>query len=265
MELGDGRRFRGRGALVTGGSSGIGLGAARRLVAEGAAVLVVGRTPEKVAAAERELRALAQAAWAGSGGPVPAVAGRVADVTDPAAMERAAADAEALAGGLHVLVAAAGIDGEGKDALALDPETFARVMDVNVRGLLLASQATARRMTAGGGSIVLVASVNAFQTETGFADYNASKGAAVLLARSLALDLAPRGIRVNAVCPGYVRTPMTEAYLADPAMLAGILGHIPLGRVASPDEIAATIAFLASPEASYITGSSVIIDGGRSA
>ena len=153
---------------------------------------------------------------------------------------------------------------EAKDALELDAGTFARVMDVNVRGLLLASRAAARRMP-DGGAIVLLASVNAFQTEARFADYNASKGAAVLLTRTLAIDWAARGIRVNAVCPGYVRTPMTEAYLADPATLAGILSHVPLGRVSSPDEIAATIAFLASPEAAYITGSSVIIDGGRSA
>lgn len=264
MELGDGRRFRGRGALVTGGSSGIGLGAARRLAAEGASVLLVGRTPAKVAAAEAEVRGVAEAAWAGRGDPVPQVRGLVADVTDPAAMEAAADAAHALAGRLDVLVGAAGIDGEGRDALELDPAVFARVMDVNVRGLLVASQAAARRMT-GGGAIVLVASVNAFQTEARFADYNASKGAAVLLARTLALDWAERGIRVNAICPGYVRTPMTEAYLDDPATLAGILAHVPLGRVATPDEIAATIVFLASPEAAYITGSSVIIDGGRSA
>jgi NAD(P)-dependent dehydrogenase (short-subunit alcohol dehydrogenase family) len=264
MELGDGRRFRGRGALVTGGSSGIGLGAARRLVAEGASVLLVGRTPAKVAAATEEVRAVAAAAWAGRGEPVPAVEGLVADVTDEAAMEAAADAVVALAGRLDVLVGAAGIDGEAKDALELDAGTFARVMDVNVRGLLLASRAAARRMP-DGGAIVLLASVNAFQTEARFADYNASKGAAVLLTRTLAIDWAERGIRVNAVCPGYVRTPMTEAYLADPATLAGILSHVPLGRVSSPDEIAATIAFLASPEAAYITGSSVIIDGGRSA
>ena len=182
-------------------------------------------------------------------------------------MDAAAAAAAALGRRLDVLVAAAGIDGEAKDALDLDPATFARVLDVNVRGLLLATQSAARIMTAdgAGGSVVLVASVNAFQTERHFADYNASKGAAVLLARSLAIDLADRRIRVNALCPGYVRTPMTEPYLSDPATLAEIVSHIPLGRVSDPDELAATIAFLASDEASYITGSAVIVDGGRSA
>ena len=226
--------------MVTGGSSGIGLGAARRLAAEGANVHLVGRDPAKVRAAITATHAEAL--------PGARVDGAVADVTHPGAMDAAVAAAVALGGRLDVLVAAAGIDGEGKDALELDPGAFAKVLDVNVRGLFLASQSAARAMSSdgAGGSIVLVASVNAFQTERHFADYNASKGAAVLLARSLAVDLADRGIRVNAICPGYVRTPMTEPYLADPATLADIVGHIPLGRVSDPDEIAATIAFLAS-------------------
>jgi NAD(P)-dependent dehydrogenase (short-subunit alcohol dehydrogenase family) len=267
LRLGDGRRFRGRAALVTGGSSGIGLAAARRLAAEGAAVLVVGQDRERLDAAVAAVRAEAAACARAGGSRAAPVAGRLGDVTDPASMETAAVDAAGLIGRLDVLVAAAGIDGEGQDVLELDPATFARVLDVNARGLLLSGQAAARRMVAGGegGSVVLVASVNAFQAEPRFADYNASKGAAVLLARSMAIDLADRGVRVNAVCPGYVRTRMTEPYLADPAALEGILGHIPLRRVAEPDEIAATIAFLASAEASYITGSAVIIDGGRSA
>ena len=264
MTLGDGRRFRGRGVLVTGGSSGIGLAAARRLAVEGASVVLVGRTPAKVAAAKQEITRAVAAEWAGRRELEPVVDGRVADVTDPAAMAEAADAVLAIAGRFDVLVAAAGVDGEGKDALDLDPAVFARVMDVNVGGLLVASQAAARRMT-DGGAIVLVSSVNAVATEAHFADYNASKGAAVLLARSLAIDWAARDIRVNAVCPGYVRTPMTEAYLDDPATLEEILSNVPMGRVADADEIAAAIAFLASPEASYITGSSFIVDGGRSA
>lgn len=181
MNLGDGRRFRGRTALVTGGSSGIGLAAAVRLAAEGASVLIVGRTPDK-AAAEVRLREVAEAAWAGLGEPVPCVEARVGD---PAAMRAAAAAAAEPTGRLDVLVASAGIDGEGKDALELDRDVFARVMDVNVRGLLIACQAAAPRMPDGGS--------------------------------------------------------------------------------ADPDEIAAGIAFLASTDASFVTGSSLVIDGGRSA
>ena len=174
-------------------------------------------------------------------------------------------------------MAAAGIDGEAKDVLDLDPENFAKVLDVNVRGLFVAGQAAARCMTSdtanaarsgghrSGGAIVFVASVNGLQAEPGFADYNASKGGAVLLARSMGRDLARRGVRVNAVCPGYVHTPMTMAYLDDPDTLATINSGIPIGRVAHPDEIAAVIAFLASDEASYITGSAIVVDGGRTA
>lgn len=251
-------RFAGRTALVTGGSSGIGLAAARRLAREGAAILILGRDPRRIEGALAELRAAVPGAT---------VAGRPGDVTDPADVAAAVDEAARLGLRLDVLVASAGVDGEGRDVLDLDPAAFARILDVNVRGLFLAGQAAARRMAGDGkgGSIVLLASVNGLAAEPGFVDYNTSKGGAVLLARSMARDLAGRGVRVNAVCPGYVRTPMTEACLADPASLAAIVAGVPLGRVAEPDEIAAVIAFLASDEASYVTGSAIVVDGGRTA
>ena len=255
-------RFAGKAALVTGGASGIGLAAARRLAREGAAVLIADLGPDRLARAVGIVMEEAKAAGAGA-----FVEGFEGDVTDPRAMEGAAAAAAGLAGRLDVVVACAGIDGQGRDVLDLDPEAFARVLDVNLRGLFLAAQAGARLMTADGqgGSIVLMASVNGLiADEPRFADYNASKGGAVLLARSMAVDLATRGIRVNAVCPGYVRTPMTQGYLADPAALSAILAHVPIGRVADPEEIASVIAFLASDEASYITGAAIVVDGGRS-
>ncbi len=255
-------RFQGRTALVTGGTSGIGFAAALRLARDGAAVVIVSRDLERCQHAERALRDAAPGA---------AIHAIAADTTDPAAMANAVAQAAAPSAHnrLDILVAAAGIDGEAKDVLDLDPENFGRVLDVNIRGLFIAGQAAARSMTqnadASGGAIVLVASVNGLQAEPGFADYNASKGGAVLLARSMGRDLAGRGVRVNAVCPGYVRTPMTQAYLDDPETLAQINRGIPMGRVAHPDEIAAVIAFLASDEASYITGSAIVVDGGRTA
>ncbi|MEI8333722.1 MAG: SDR family oxidoreductase, partial [Chloroflexota bacterium] len=178
---------------------------------------------------------------------------------------RAATDAAARLGRrLDVCVAAAGIDGAGRNALDLDVDGFRRVLDVNVVGLFIAARAAAERMAADGdgGAIVVVASVNGLIAEADFADYNASKGGAVLLARSLARDLAPRGIRVNAICPGYTRTPMTAGYLDDPDTLARIVGRIPLGRVAEPDEIAGAVAFLCSDDASYVTGASLVVDGG---
>ncbi len=251
-------RFAGRTALVTGGTSGIGHATARRLAREGAAVLVVGRDADRADAVVAELRALT---------PAPAAA-FIADTTDEAAMERAADEALALGrsfgGRLDLCVASAGIDGLAQPALELDVAHFRRVLDVNVVGLFLAARAAAARMAADGlgGSIVLNASVNAFLAEPHFADYNASKGGALMLARTLAKDLAGSNIRVNAICPGYTRTPMTAPYLDDPQVHAEIVARIPLGRVADPDETAAAIAFLPSPDASYVTGAALIVDGG---
>jgi meso-butanediol dehydrogenase/(S,S)-butanediol dehydrogenase/diacetyl reductase len=251
-------RFAGKTALITGGTSGIGLAAAERLAAEGAAVFILGRDAARLQAALDHLRATVPGAH---------VDGATVDVTDAQAVSAATDRAARLGRRLDVMVAAAGIDGEGRDVLDLDPANFARVMATNVTGMFTAAQAAARRMTADGegGSIVLIASVNGLAAEPGFADYNTSKGGAVLLARSMGRDLARRNVRVNAVCPGYTKTPMTQASLDDPQALNEILAAIPMGRPAEPAEIAAVIAFLASQEASYVTGSAIVVDGGRTA
>ena len=257
-------RFVGRSALVTGGSSGIGLATAHRLVREGAAVLIVGRRPDKVSDAVGELRVVAAEVAEACGREPAQVIGASLDVTDEESV-RVAADAAARMGRrLDICVAAAGIDGAAQNALDLSVDDFRAVLDVNVMGLFITARAAAERMAADGegGAIVLVASVNGLIAEPEFADYNASKGGAVMLARSLARDLAARGIRVNALCPGYTRTPMTEAYLADPETRETILARIPLGRAAYPDEIAAVAAFLCSDDASYVTGSVIVADGG---
>ncbi len=144
----------------------------------------------------------------------------------------------------------------------LDPAHFRRVLDVNVLGTFHVAQSAARRMP-DGSAIVVNASVNALRPEPGFADYNASKGGVVMLARTLARELGARGFWVTAVCPGYVRTRMTAQYLDDADTAAQLLAEIPAGRFGEADEVAALVSFLASHQASYMNGSVVTIDGGR--
>lgn len=243
-------RHDGRRVVVSGGTSGIGLATARRLAEEGARVWIMGSRPGTVA---RALDALPGAAG-----------GSACDVTDQAAVEREVARAAAEMGGIDAAFVNAGIDGQGAPVLELDVATFRRVLDVNVVGAFLVARAAARAMGRGG-AIVVNASVNGLRAEAGYADYNASKAAAVMLAKTMALDLADRGIAVTAVCAGYVTTPMTEASLEDPVAREEILGAIPAGRAGEAEEVAALVSFLASPDAAYMTGAAVTIDGGRSA
>ena len=236
--------------LISGGTSGIGLATARRLIADGARVWVLGSTKRTVSAALGEL-------------PSDAAGGCACDVSRDEEVDRAVRRALDFLGRLDSVFVNAGIDGQGQPALELDAVHFRRVLEVNLLGAFLVARAAGRAMD--GGAIVLNASVNGLRAEPGFADYNASKGGVVMLARTLARDLGGQGFWVTAVCPGYVRTPMTESYIDDPVIAVELLAEIPSGRFGEADEVAAVVAFLASPEASYMNGSVVTIDGGRSA
>jgi meso-butanediol dehydrogenase / (S,S)-butanediol dehydrogenase / diacetyl reductase len=238
----------GKRVVVTGGTSGIGEATSRRFLDEGARVAAIAVGADEVAtAAER----------------IPGIEALLCDVADAAAVEDAFAKIDELLGGVDVLVANAGISIR-KPFLEIDPADWQRVLDVNLTGVFHCAQQAARRMMAGdGGVILMTASTNGLTGHEYYADYNASKAGVILLARTMALELAP-SVRVNAVCPGYVLTPMQKAEYT-PEMLEQVNAAIPLGRHAKPEEIAALYAFLASDEGAYFTGAVISMDGGETA
>ena len=239
----------GKRIVVTGGTSGIGEATSRRLIAEGARVVALAVGEREIETAHERIAGLEAAL--------------LCDVADEAQVVRAFGRVDELLGGVDVLVANAGISIRAP-FLEIRAEDWRRVLDVNLTGVFHCAQQAARRMDAGdGGVILMTASTNGLTGHPFYADYNASKAGVILLARTMALELAPK-IRVNAVCPGYVLTPMQEAEYT-PAMLAAVDAGIPLGRHARTDEIASLFAFLASEESTYLTGAVISIDGGETA
>jgi len=234
--------------IVSGGTSGLGHATAEYLSNLGARVWILGSSESTLTAALKGLD-VAGGGWA--------------DAADEPAVIAAVAEAVESLGGLDGAFVNAGMDGEDKHAQELSADHFRRVLDVNVVGAFVLAREAAKAMEEDGGAIVINASVNGERAEKGFADYNASKAAAISLAQSLALDLSDRRVAVTAICPGYVRTRMTESYLNDPAVAEELVADIPAGRFGEPEEIARLVAFLLDPGSSYMTGSVVAIAGGR--
>jgi NAD(P)-dependent dehydrogenase (short-subunit alcohol dehydrogenase family) len=237
--------------LVSGGSSGIGKATVRRLLEEGCRVHLSGIDPQEVAEALAELS------------PLGVVGATSCDVADEANVERLVAEAERELGSIDILINNAGI--ARKDAfLEIDVATWDRMLRVNLRGMFLMAQAVARRMVSRGtGVIVNMASTNALGGEAEFAHYNASKGGVLQLTRTMAVELGRHGIRVNCLCPGFIRTSMNDA-ISDAAFVEAYeRDKIPLGRVGTPEEVAAAYAFLASDDASFIHGEALVVDGGQ--
>lgn len=243
-------RLANKTALITGGSSGIGLATARRFVAEGAKVAITGRDAGRLEAAARDLGPNAQAL--------------VADVTDIAATEAAVARAAERFGKLDILFANAGIPG-ATPAGATKPEVFEQVIRTNLTGVFFTVQAALQHLN-DGASIILNGSVISVLGNPGYSAYAASKAGVRAMARVLASELSPRGIRVNVVSPGATRTPIWGAALATPdaerAFEARIAATTPLGHIGEPENIASTVLFLASDEAAHIQGQELFVDGG---
>jgi len=247
-------KLQGKSALITGAAQGIGLACAQAFALEGAAVMLADRDEAQGrAAAERLAQSGARAAF-------------VACDVSRGAQVQAAVDATVKAfGRLDILVANAGIV-HACEFLDLKEEDFQRVLDVNLKGVFLAGQAAARQMVkqGGGGAIINMSSVNAVMAIPNQVPYVVSKGAINQLTKVMALSLAPHAIRVNGIGPGTILTELARtAVLGNREAERKILSRTPLGRMGEPSEIASVAAFLASDEASYLTGQTLYPDGGR--
>jgi len=237
--------FSGKIAVVTGGANGIGAATARVLAQGGARVAIFDLEPADPAAAGARL-----------GG-----AGYAVDVTDRASLERALDQT----GPPDIVIANAGIGAE-EEFGATTEETWQRTLAVNLTGVFLTLQAAAERMKPRRrGAMVITASTNSYDGEALLTAYNASKAGLLGLLHTAANELGPYGIRLNAVCPGLIRTRLTERHFSHPQVLKDYFRHVPLGRGGDPEEVANASAFLASGLASYITGAALFVDGGQMA
>ncbi|MFE3450838.1 SDR family oxidoreductase [Nonomuraea sp. NPDC059194] len=239
-------RFVDKTALITGGTSGMGLATAHRLITEGAHVIVTGRTQQRVDQATAMLG--------------PRALGVVADTADLHGLDALMDTIKARYGRLNIVFANAGV-GTFAPFADITETDFDHTVDVNFKGVFFTIQ-KALPLIADEGSIVINASWTLHRGNGILTLYSATKAAAHNLARTLAAELAPRGVRVNSISPGYIDTPMYPAAALSQTEAAAITSRVVAGRFGQPEEIATAVAFLASPEASYINGQDLVIDGG---
>jgi NAD(P)-dependent dehydrogenase (short-subunit alcohol dehydrogenase family) len=248
--------IQGFAALVTGGGSGIGLGAARRLVADGAHVTICGRTEDRLRAATEQLRSVAA-----DGAEVRYA---VADVTNEDDVVRAVAAATKATGDLDVLFACAGGSLHLGPIVLSEVDAFRATIDLNITGTFLAIKHAAPVMArSGGGSIIGMSSIAGVSTHKYMSAYCVGKAGIEMLVKVAADELGPSDIRVNAVQPGLVDTELVAAITDNTELLDDYLAQMPISRVGSVDDIAAAVRFLAGPESSWITGQMLGVDGGH--
>ncbi len=247
------RRFENQVAIVTGAANGIGAATARRLAGEGAAVVVADRDEKGGGQTVDTIRA--------SGGTATFAP---VDVTSRAGVEALLAAALAAYGQVDVLANIAGVAFD-EPFLEITDEKWDRTLAINLTGVFLCSQVVARHMAERkiAGRIVNMASTNGLVGEADLAHYNASKFGVVGLTMTMAIELAAHNIRVNSVCPGLIKTRLTQPALDNPEWVEGYLKKIPLNRFGEPEEVAAAVAYLASQDSGFITGHQLVIDGGQ--
>jgi NAD(P)-dependent dehydrogenase (short-subunit alcohol dehydrogenase family) len=245
-------RLAGKFAIVTGGASGIGAATARLFATEGASVAILDIDDTAAQQLAREIRDIGgqASAWC-------------CDVADAGQVNAAITGAAAQYGAVHILFNNAGIALRASVA-EQNEESWDRVLATNVKGAYLCSRAALPHFPAEGGSIIHTSSVTGITGVRGRAAYSAAKAALVGLARNMALDYAHRNIRVNCVCPGFVRTPFIAGILSDEERTRRLTALHPLGRLGEPRDIAQAVLFLASDESSWITGHAMVVDGGFS-
>jgi NAD(P)-dependent dehydrogenase (short-subunit alcohol dehydrogenase family) len=242
-------KLKGKVAIVTGAASGIGLACARRYIAEGATVVGV------------DLRETDD--WSALQAQTPF---HQVDVTDTAALNAVAETTVRDFGRIDILLTAAGV-GDGGPVSMLDEATWDRVININLKGTFLSIKVVLDTMIAQrSGSIITIASVEGLNGTEGGSAYNASKGGVVLLSKNVAIDYGRMGIRCNAICPGFIETPMLNNVMGQmPEFKADVVRETKLGRLGMPEEIAGAAFFLASDDASYVTGHTLVVDGGYTA
>lgn len=247
----------GKTAVVTGGASGIGKSIALRFAEDGANVVIA-----DLSAAGGELAGqIAEA-----GGSAAFVRADLRRRSDAAALMEAAAG---RFGALHILVNNAGVSG-GKTVVAAEDEDWERIMDINLRGAWYCSKyAIPFMIQSGGGSVINIASTHAYRTQANHFPYHSAKSGMIAMAYGICVDFGAQGIRANSICPGFIETPLAEEHMRQfpnrEEKTKAMLATYPLGRFGRPEDVAAAAAFLASDDAAYISGTTLVVDGGRSA